>query len=217
MKRSQAGRPVEKRARMKRYMGSTGGRTARSGYKGREQESYAMQNFVVWKGKIWAKTGALLFGFHFSPFPSCQITFSVSPLKWKFLTLRSSHSSKGYPSFCLQLTGFSGCLPSTLCKKQWASPLSSMFQKYIHHYVYWTPFHAWNLILFKHTHKDTQTEECCLERHVTRGQESPNIVISPCSEKVASYHRLCEDTPADTTNLLCKEECKIPVLHAIDK
>lgn len=173
-----------------------------------------MQNCVVWKGKIWVRAGALLFGFHFSPFPSCQITFSVSLLKWQFLTLRSSHSSKGYPFFCLELSGFfstsllacvrsSELLHSLLCSRNTSI---SMFTEHISMHGTWYSLN---------THTDTQEEECCLDRHVTHGQESPNIVIRPCSEKVASYHWLYEDIPADTTNLLCKKECKIPVLHAM--
>lgn len=127
-----------------------------------------MQNCVVWKGKIWGKAGALLLGFCFSSFPSCQITFSVSLLKLQFLTLCSSHSSSGNPSFCLQLTGFLGtCLLACVISNDLPHFLLCSKNMSITIFTEHIAVHGTWYSLQTHTH----TEVCCLERHVTSEQD----------------------------------------------
>lgn len=86
--------------------------------------------------------------------PQAVRSLSLHPFlnKLQFFTLCSSHISSGYPSFCLQLTGFFGTY-LLACVRSNDLPHFLLFQKYVHHHLYWTHFRAWNLILFTHTER----------------------------------------------------------------
>lgn len=153
-----------------------------------KKKSYAKQNCVVWKVKIWGRAGTLLLSLLFPSFPGCQITLCPFLNKCQFLPLCSSHTSPDYPSFCLQLMGFFGTYLL-------ACVGSNGFSQFL-----------LGKILFPHTERRMLFRKSCYPWTGQRTKSQHNY--QSLFWKGGKITCLCEDVPADIINLLCTEECK---------